>query len=198
MNKLLAALFVCYSSYAQADTFSQFFNSFETLSADFTQQTISESGSLLNHNSGYLLFKRPQQFIWQIETPNQQTLLLNDNQLWLIDSELEQASQRDINSIKNTPLYWLLNRDKHLRKRPEYSHTQADIDWYITQQKSKLSFGFIDEKLHAISLINPLNQTIVVRFSAVVLNTDIAENAFKLNLPKDFDVIHIQKINNTI
>ncbi|SMM98265.1 Outer membrane lipoprotein carrier protein LolA [uncultured Candidatus Thioglobus sp.] len=189
MNKLLAALFICYSSYAQANTFSQFFNAFETLSANFAQQTISESGALLNHSSGYLLFKRPQQFIWQIERPNQQTLLLNDKQLWLVDTELEQASRKDVSTIKNTPLYWLLNRGNQLQKRPEYSHTQAGIDWFVTQQKNKLSFGFVNKKLHTITLINPLNQTIVVQFNAVVLNADIAENAFKLNLPKDFDII---------
>ncbi|SMM98339.1 Outer membrane lipoprotein carrier protein LolA [uncultured Candidatus Thioglobus sp.] len=189
MNKLLITLFICYSSYAQANTFSQFFNAFETLSANFAQQTISESGALLNHSSGYLLFKRPQQFIWQIQKPNQQTLLLNDKQLWLVDTELEQASRKDVSTIKNTPLYWLINRPSHLKNLPTYSHTENGIDWYPSHQANKLNFGFVDKKLRAITLINPLNQTIVVQFNAVVLNADIAENAFKLNLPKDFDII---------
>ena len=95
MTNFLAALALCFSSVAIANSeFSDFFNSFETLSADFTQQTFSDSTTLLTKTSGYLHFKRPASFVWQTKTPIEQTLLLNNHELWLIDTELEQASQQ--------------------------------------------------------------------------------------------------------
>lgn len=190
MTNFLAALALCFSSVAIANSeFSDFFNSFEALSADFTQQTFSDSNTLLTKTSGYLHFKRPASFVWQTKTPIEQTLLLNNHELWLIDTELEQASQQATNDLKNTPLYWLMNRPENLQDLPRFSHSELGVNWYKTNQSNQLSFGFRNKTLDTIQLTSQLDQKIQVVFSDIILNPELNESVFALNLAPGFDVI---------
>ncbi|MDC9726969.1 MAG: outer membrane lipoprotein chaperone LolA [Candidatus Thioglobus sp.] len=190
MVKLVAVLAIFASSFASANNeFRDFFNTVETLSANFNQQTLDESGQVIANTSGYLKFKRPAQFVWQTKQPIDQTLLLNNNELWLIDHELEQASMRNIDELKNTPLYWLLNRPEQLKTLPTFEQESQGIRWYRTQESNQLSFGFAKKQLVAIQLNNQLGQTILVRFKNVNSNSAMSQNIFKLNLSEDFDVI---------
>ena len=190
MTNFLAALALCFSSVAIANSeFSDFFNSFEALSADFTQQTFSGSNTLLTKTSGYLHFKRPASFVWQTKTPIEQTLLLNNHELWLIDTELEQASQQVTNDLKNTPLYWLMNRPENLQDLPRFSHSRLGVNWYKTNQSNQLSFGFRNKTLDTIQLTSQLDQKIQIVFSKIIFNPKLNESVFALNLAPDFDVI---------
>lgn len=192
MTKLLSALILVFSSFSFANSnheFSNFFNSFERLSANFTQSTHSNTGVLLANASGTLLFKRPQQLIWHTLVPDEQILLLNNTELWLIDIELEQASLMQTTDLTQTPLYWLINRPSNISHAPQYTHTKDKVDWYSTQQANQLSFGFKDNTLQAMTLNNELDQTILVTFDSVAINPNIKTNAFELSLAPEFDVL---------
>ena len=82
MTNLIGALTLCFCSVTLANNeFEDFFNSFETLSADFIQQIHTDEKKPLTQTSGYLRFKRPVSFIWQTRSPIKQTLLLNNHEL---------------------------------------------------------------------------------------------------------------------
>jgi outer membrane lipoprotein-sorting protein len=196
MIKILAILAFFYANLANAENeFRHFFNSFETLSADFIQQTYDENNKLLASTTGYLRFERPEKFIWQTQTPIEQTLLLANNELWLIDTELEQASRRTLSELNNTPLYWLINRPEKLEKLPQYTpnaqtgQKKTAIRWYQTHGDNQLSFGFQHQQLIAIKLTNPLQQKVLVIFKTLKINPNFAPNTFELNLGEEFDII---------
>ncbi len=191
MNKLIGLLALCYASLslAQANQFTQFFNSFDTLSANFKQRVYDNNHQLITQNQGKLQFKRPQHLIWHTQTPNDQTLLLNNNELWFIDTELEQASLQHITDLKQTPLYWLLNRPKQLKKTPQYAYSSNKIDWYTTNQPNQLRFGFQDSTLKGLSLTNELAQTVQILFDEVVINPNLPAELFLPNFGADFDVL---------
>ncbi|HIM57826.1 MAG TPA: hypothetical protein EYJ00_00650 [Gammaproteobacteria bacterium] len=172
------------------NTFSDFFNSLESLKANFTQITLSETNALIQTTSGTLAFQRPQQLRWHTTQPNEQILLLNNNELWLVDNELEQASLQQIQDFSNTPLYWLINKPNTLTSLPTFSHHQAGVDWYTTStQPQALGFGFKENRLQAISLKNALGQTVLINFDQLRVNPKIKAEIFKLNLDPAFDVI---------
>ncbi|MBC8493575.1 MAG: outer membrane lipoprotein chaperone LolA [Candidatus Thioglobus sp.] len=188
--KLLAILAICTSSFANANNeFRDFFNAVNTLSSNFNQQTLDESGQIIANTSGYLKFKRPAQFVWQTRQPIEQTLVLNNNELWLVDQELEQASMRNLDELNNTPLYWLINRPETLKTLPTFKQETHGIRWYQAQNANQLSFGFKDQQLAAIQLTNSLNQTVLVNFDELVVNPAIDASAFELSIGPDFDVI---------
>ncbi len=191
MIKFVGLLVLCFSSLSIAqpkNQFNQFFNGFDSLSANF-EQTVYDDNSLIASNQGEIQFKRPQQLIWHIQTPNDQILLLNNNELWLIDNELEQASLQHMAKIKQTPLYWLLNRPNQLAKTPQYTYSENKIDWYATGQVNQLRFGFQKDKLKGLSLTNELGQIIHINFSDTIINPSLSADIFTLDLDPDFDVI---------
>jgi outer membrane lipoprotein carrier protein len=192
MTKILVVLSIFWANTALSvnHQFSDFFNSLESLKANFTQTTYSDTHSLLSTTSGTLTFKRPQQLRWHTAQPNEQILLLNNDELWLVDTELEQASLQQIQDLSQTPLYWLINKPSTLQNLPIFSHQENHIDWYTTNTLTQvLKFGFKDDLLHAISLKNELEQTVLIVFDQIDTKPNIEHGAFELRIDSGFDVI---------
>ncbi len=192
MTKILVVLSIFWANTALSANhqFSDFFNSLESLKANFTQTTYSDTHSLLSTTSGTLTFKRPQQLRWYTTQPNEQILLLNNDELWLVDTELEQASLQQIQDLSQTPLYWLINKPSTLQNLPIFSHQENHIDWYTTNTLTQvLKFGFKDDLLHAISLKNELEQTVLIVFDQIDTKPNIEHGAFELRIDSGFDVI---------
>lgn len=190
MYKWLALLALCQANPASSNNeFSQFFNSFNTLEASFKQHTYNEAGVRLGSASGYLKFKRPAKLIWHTESPINQTLLLSNNELWLVDHELEQASVSNTESLNNTPLYWLINQPDELIKLPQLTKNTRGIQWYDTNDTASLNFGFKDGQLMVITLNNQLGQNIIINFINLKINQHITSDSFDLDLDADFDII---------
>jgi len=192
MNRFFLAvvLLAIFTNHVQANNqFKDFFNSFDRLSADFKQTTHNEFNVLIGTTSGTLSFNRPTQLRWHTTFPNEQILLLNNNELWLVDIELEQATLERTTDLTQTPLYWLINKPDQIENTPIFSHTENNIDWYKTTKKNKLYFGFTNNTLRAISLNNELGQKVLVSFDNVVINPQISPKIFELKLDPTFDVI---------
>ena len=192
MTKILVVLSIFWANTALSTNhqFADFFNSLESLKANFTQTTYSDTHSLLSTTSGTLTFKRPQQLRWHTAQPNEQILLLNNDELWLVDTELEQASLQQIQDLSQTPLYWLINKPSTLQNLPIFSHQENHIDWYKTNTLTQvLKFGFKDDLLHAISLKNELEQTVLIVFDQIDTKPNIEHGAFELRIDSGFDVI---------
>ena len=127
---------------------------------------------------------------WHTTQPNEQILLLNNDELWLVDTELEQASLQQIQDLSQTPLYWLINKPSTLQNLPILSHQENHIDWYKTNTLTQvLKFGFKDDLLHAISLKNELEQTVLIVFDQIDTKPNIEHGAFELHIDSGFDII---------
>ena len=171
-----------------ANQFHEFFSQLEAISANFTQTIYNENNLALDTSSGTIVFKRPKQLFWHTKTPNEQILLLNNNELWFVDVELEQANLQQINDLKQTPLYYLINKPESIDNTPKFSYSKAGVNWYSSQDK-QIQFGFKDQQLHAISTNNEFGQTIRVVFSQVNLAPSISPNTFVLSLDDNFDIV---------
>ncbi|RUA04828.1 MAG: hypothetical protein DSY43_05800 [Gammaproteobacteria bacterium] len=196
MIKILIAISILWGNIALSEgaaaktQFSDYFNNLNSLKADFTQSVYTAGDIFIRETAGNFSFQRPQQLRWHTIKPSEQTLLLNNNELWMIDTELEQAVLQKNQDFSKTPLYWLINKPNTLKNTPKYSHSEGGIDWYLTNQKTQpLGFGFVGKELSTISLENELDQTIYITFSNIKVNAKINPQDFALNIPSDFDVI---------
>lgn len=193
MIKTLILLGLCYApaAFGASNLFVDFFSPLHSLQAEFTQKTYNENGALINTASGLLFFKRPKQLLWHTLSPNEQILLMNNNALWLIDVEIEQSQQLSLDKINQSPLYWLINKPKSLADIPSFEYQHAGIDWYQTLRNSpqyrQLKFGFKDKILNTILLQNLLDQTVVVVFDKMSINSDIAQEVFEINIDPTFE-----------
>lgn len=192
LNARLGALIVVSIlsvSGARANDFANFFASFETLSADFHQTLLDAQNRQLETSQGQLLFARPEHLRWETTHPTQQVLLLNNQQLYLIDYDLEQVSQRSLENMGGTPLYWLAHSPETLEALPEYSHSHEGIDWYRANEQ--LSFGFQEARLHAIRHTNDLAQTILIQLDNLIINPEIDRQQLSPAIPTGFDLIKL-------
>lgn len=178
---------------ANNNQFYDFFNTLNSLKANFTQTTFNDKNVLIYTASGSLIFNRPKQLRWHTTTPNEQMLLLNNNEFWLVDIELEQAILQKSQNLSKTPLYWLINRPNTIKDMPKFSHQKDGIDWYQANSQSsqyrQLFFGFKHKALSTISLKNQLDQTIVIVFKDALENPIIKPQTFDLNIGTEFDII---------
>ncbi|CAC9616413.1 hypothetical protein [uncultured Gammaproteobacteria bacterium] len=175
---------------SERNQFSEFFNSVESLSANFSQTVYDEGYNLLSSTTGSFTFQRPQQLRWHTTQPNEQILLLNNDKLWLIDTELEQAVLQKTKNFTETPLYWLINKPSTLKKIPKFSHQAGGIDWYLAKGNTQsVEFGFQNGLLSAIVLINNLEQTVSVSFDQLDINPSITPKTFELAIDPSFDII---------
>ena len=171
-----------------SNQFYNFFTQLETISANFTQTIYDDNNTVLDISSGALIFKRPRQLFWHTKTPNEQILLLNNKELWLVDVELEQANLQAIEDLAKTPLYYLINKPKLIKDMPKFSYSKAGIDWYSSPDR-RIQFGFKNQQLYAISTTNDFGQTILITFDQIELAPNIQPNTFTLSLDKNFDIV---------
>jgi len=176
--------------FAERVQFTQFFNALESLKSNFTQTVYSASDIFISENSGKFTFQRPQQLRWHTATPNEQILILNKNELWLVDTELEQAVLQKTKNFSETPLYWLINKPNTLKDTPKYVYSEGGIDWYgINESTQPVKFGFIGNDLATISLENELDQVIYIVFDDMQVNAKINPKDFELDIDPEFDII---------
>ncbi|MDC9714833.1 MAG: outer-membrane lipoprotein carrier protein LolA [Gammaproteobacteria bacterium] len=176
---------------SERNQFSDFFNSVESLSANFSQTIYDEGLALLSSTTGNFSFQRPQQLRWNTTTPNEQILLLNNDELWQIDVELEQAILQQTKDFSKTPLYWLINKPDSIKNTPKFSHQEGGINWYlaVNTHSQPIEFGFINGLLHAISLENELGQIVTISFNQLRINPNISAQTFELAIAPNFDII---------
>ncbi len=190
---LITALWanVAISGNSKTNQFFEFFNSVESLKANFSQTVYDEGFTLISSTTGSFAFQRPKKLFWHTKKPNDQILLLNNHELWQIDTELEQAVLQEKKDLSKTPLYWLINRPDSLKNTPKFSHSEGDIDWYLAANtySQPIEFGFTDGLLRAISLDNELGQIITITFDQLAINPTITPKTFELSIDSSFDII---------
>lgn len=197
--------FVCSNICAQAvatDLQNKLAN-LQNMSADFTQVVSEESGQVLQKTAGKMLLQRPNKFKWQTTSAPAQLIITNGKMLWIYDVELKQVTIKNFAaSIKQTPLWFLLNSPKNLLKDftvSKIKNNTTTINWYRLEPKNKGSnsisilVGFLKNNLQRVMFVNQLGQKTMLLFTNIIVNKKVAEN-FNFIIPADVDVIDETKI----
>jgi len=170
MNRILALLaFSTASLLAVAENL----NTFE---ADFIQTIINDKNSTLRY-SGHLYAKRPNLGRWNYTKPIQKELYINGNHIVIVDDELEQATQKYIDSDFN--ILELLQHAKQISDtlfKSEYKQR----DFLITIK---------DNIIESIAYSDDFDNSVVVDFEAQQMNQPLKDTLFLPKIPKSYDII---------
>ena len=104
------SVFVCVlfvAGTAAADVL-QVFSERQGMSGQFIQHIVTPEGELLETSEGQFSLLRPHFMRWQIESPDQQLLIVNENTLTQIDWDLEVVSFRPMTLDNRSALDWLM------------------------------------------------------------------------------------------
>jgi outer membrane lipoprotein carrier protein len=86
---------------SQLDAFAE---GLETLSGEFEQITIDETGRTIEEAEGTLYFSRPDLFRWDYQSPFPQQMVADGEKLWHYDESLDQVTVREQPEAAQSPL----------------------------------------------------------------------------------------------
>lgn len=178
-----------------------FYDSVETLSADFTQLQVDANGEVFQRMSGRFLLARPEQFRWEYTKPYQQIIVSNGEIFSFYDVGLEQVTIRPIgNSLRTTPAQ-LLAGGAALEDAFEVvdGGRHDGLAWVRLTPLGKSSdfnqirIGLDGNLPVAMQLDDKLGQTTRIRFDNITINQGIADQRFSLDIPEGVTVVDGRK-----
>ncbi len=168
-----------------------------TMTADFSQMTLSSNGASMQETTGNLALKRPGMFRWHTDAPAEQELVSNGQTIWLYDPDLEQVTIQEMDQrLTHTPALLLSGDVSKLQEN--FTITWEDsgnvIDFTLTPKVSdtlfdSLRLSFRDGVINDMQMSDAVGQRTNILFQDVQLNQSMNEEQFTFDIPDGIDVI---------
>ncbi len=82
-----------------------YFQSLQSLRADFIQRVFDERSRVMQTSSGQMLMRKPGMFRWDYHKPAEQIIVADGERLWAYDVDLAQVTVRKLDqALSSTPL----------------------------------------------------------------------------------------------
>ena len=168
-----------------------------TFSAGFEQVLLDPDGDLLERTIGTLEISRPGKFRWSYIEPYEQWLVADGLNIWSYDVDLAQVTVKpQAEALANTPAL-LLGGAEDALDQFDYvgSYRETVTTWVQLAPKNmesgfmRVELGFIDDMLTRMVFFDNLDQTTLVEFDDLLVNTPIEPGRFEFTAPDDVDVV---------
>jgi len=207
MTKYLYLIFLfyfCLVSAAHArgvnnTTLDYFFQTVQSLQADFKQTIRNSRGKILEQSNGSLVISRPDKFILDYQAPIEQKYISNGKTIWIYDVELEQVSIKTLDeSVGDSPALLLssnINIYKHYQVDDVVLDKADGYQWVQLKAKAeemtfeRVLLAFKDNNLMQMKMYDSFGQFTELKFSNVQLNKHFSNKQFIFVPPDDVDVI---------
>ena len=184
MRIVLPSVFVCLlllAGTAAADVL-QVFSERQGMSGQFIQCIVTSEGELLETSEGQFSLLRPHFMRWQIESPDQQLLIVNENTLTQIDWDLEVVSTRAMTPENRSALDWLMAPAEELQQTFDITRSSRQATLIPREQIS--AFRRLEIEFEAGSLRWELSLTDI---AGQILTVTLTENPDVMPARSDFD-----------
>jgi outer membrane lipoprotein carrier protein len=172
-----------------------FLDEVHSLTATFKQELWSEDERLLQTDTGSLSLKRPNRFRWTYDAPAELVIVADGAQLSIYDKELAEVTVTPFDDTVGASPALLLSGDRNVREDFEVaqSYTLDALDWLKLEPKSasdfsSISIGFKGTEPRRLELVDGLGQITRVELDNLVVNPDIDDDVFRLDVPPGVDV----------
>lgn len=169
----------------------------ETLTASFDQQVIDTEADQVSRASGVLYVARPGRFRWEYQGEYPRYILADGRTIWLVETDLEQVSQRSQKAaLEGTPAGLLaekgeLDRDFDI----EELGSRQGVSWLRLVPKNEESqfeqilIGFEGDRLASLEMADRYGQVTRFRFHDVKKNVPLSEELFRFVPPPGYDIL---------
>ena len=184
MRIVPSSVFVCLlftAGTAAADVLA-IFSERQGMSGQFIQRIVTPEGELLETSEGQFSLLRPHFMRWQIESPDQQLLIVNENTLTQIDWDLEVVSTRAMTPENRSALDWLMAPAEELQQT--FDITRSSRQATLIPRKQISAFRRLEIEFEAGSLRWELSLT---DSAGQILTVTLTENPDVMPARSDFD-----------
>ena len=158
------------------------FSERQGMSGQFIQRIVTPEGELLETSEGQFSLLRPHFMRWQIESPDQQLLIVNENTLTQIDWDLEVVSTRVMTPENRSALDWLMAPAEELQQTFDITRSSRQATLIPREQIS--AFRRLEIEFEAGSLRWELSLT---DSAGQILTVTLTENPDVVPARSDFD-----------
>ena len=152
------------------------------MSGQFIQHIVTPEGELLETSEGQFSLLRPHFMRWQIESPDQQLLIVNENTLTQIDWDLEVVSSRAMTPDNRSALDWLMAPAEELQQTFDITSSSRQATLVPREQIS--AFARLEIEFEAVSLRWQLSLT---DSAGQILRFTLSEDPDVMPIRTDFD-----------
>ena len=170
-----------------------YLNTIQTIRAEFIQR---QGSSQINQQvSGKVFISKPNQLLWNMESPNQKTVLINENTITYFDADLEQVVISDY--LEENQVSWVnLFLDGSLiessytfnEKKLNNGETHIRFDDMRGDYES-VTLIFKSGLIQGINLFDKNANSISIEFTEIEINQKLSDNLFNYQFPSSADVI---------
>jgi outer membrane lipoprotein carrier protein len=197
---LLAVCSLCAISTAFADgvdDLKQFYQSTQSMRANFKQTVFDQKGRKLQEVNGSMLLQRPNKFRWDYQKPYEQQIISDGKQVFLFDVDLQQVTVRTVDKVLGTSPAALLAGGPNVEETFRLSRLLDFEGMQRVQAKPKqkdsgfqvVIISFDHSKLAEMRLVDAFGQSTHIIFSNVEVNPSLNTNQFLFSIPKGVDVV---------
>ena len=167
-----------------------------TLTADFRQVSIDESGQPGQPVSGTFLLAKPGKFRWNYIQPYRQEIVANGKKVWFYDEDLEQVTIKRLDhAIGSTPAL-LLTGEVNVEENftVEDQGDEEGLHWTRLVPRAEdntfqsIRIGISKDQLAGMELSDHFGQLTRISFTNLKINQPIAAKRFEFTPPKGVDV----------
>lgn len=182
---------------ASPTSVQRYFQSLQSLRAEFIQQVYDDRSRLMQASSGQMLMQKPGKFRWNYRTPSEQIIVADGEHLWSYDVDLAQVTVRKLDkALGSTPLALLSGAapiDEAFTVGA--ARTQNGLDWYdLTPKQPQPEFrmlrvAFKGDTLVSLELEDGLGQRTRLDFQKLERNPSLDPALLKFTPPPGVDVV---------
>ncbi len=175
----------------------QYLTPINTFQANFLQTTKSGKESKSQTSRGNMQMKRPDCFLWKVNSPFAQLYVSNGSKLWTYDKALQQVTIQKVDKQADSlPVTAILNGSiEKLAQLYLVKVTGSKDKTFTLTPKDKsslfkeLKFIFAGKKLTGMFMADYLESQTRIEFSAIKENVAIPDKQFTFIPPKGVDVL---------
>ncbi|MEJ2682702.1 MAG: outer membrane lipoprotein chaperone LolA [Gammaproteobacteria bacterium] len=175
---------------------------FDQFRATFTQLTQDAEGTVLQEMRGTVQLRRPRQFYWRVTEPYQQTIVVLDSTLWIVDDDLEQVTVQSLSEqMGPSPAVLLSSDPSEIDQRYQVSRESLPggaIRFSLTPRSEEALFDrlrvvFQDGLLQEMDFRDSLGQSTAIDFANGLRHAELDKSLFQVSIPDGYDVIDDRK-----
>jgi len=175
-----------------------YLDKFHSLKTHFKQKVVNAKGEVVGKAQGTMYIKRPNHFRWEVKKPYAQLMIANGRTLRIYDKDLNQVTIRNMKqNNKINPATLLSGKAREYIKQFHISKlsTANSVQGFKLKPKKQsdmlktIALFFKANRLVKMHITDQFGQKNRYYFSNTKLNIKLSQKHFKMNLPRDVDVI---------
>ncbi|WP_371193044.1 outer membrane lipoprotein chaperone LolA [Glaciecola sp. SC05] len=187
---------IAFSTHSQetsaSDSLKPILGSLQSYRASFVQLIQDAEGETLQQSEGLMSLKKPNMLRWEVSLPDASLFVADGLVIYNLDPFVEQVTlldQADI--VNNNPLMLLISDDTEAWDKVDISYENGEY-WLKSNDEnaniSLLKLRFVEGVLQSLHSVDRQQQSNIIEFSSIQHNLNIADSAFRVDIPESYIV----------